>query len=450
MRRYEQYRVRDDTVIDVDFFNGRFGDIDARLASTEEGLSDIEARAEETIQRIRDRGSAAIGEFVGGITGLAEVGALSTIAAGGPVDVGTGPRTVTVWPAYRGRIIRPAYVMLTSTSDVGASIGGAITAYDAVTGALTINVIHARGTGLHTDWRGGISAATSFYPEHQVDGLRIRFRQSDGQWGAWITVAAASTIDSIVGLAQTLASKADGAAVANALAEMVSRNELIGLLLAKADTAHGHAIGAITGLQNALDAKAPTNHAHDTSSINGLVEMLGTKAAASAVDVPAMPAKAAPIATDLVAAWDTQDPNVPRKKLTLRQIAASAEASAADIWAGTARDLNVTPKALADAAAFRESSGAGAWEPDLSTGINFRRTATGQSTLAAPVNGIPGWTYIFVLNHGSQGGRWAVAPAFDFGSGGTADFSTQPGKEDIVVAVCIAAGRFTATFHGAS
>lgn len=449
--QFGRYRVRDDTVIDVEFFNSRFLDLDLRIAAAEDGVADVEAAAEETIERIRARGNAAISEFVGGITGLAEVGALSAFMAGGAADIGTGPRTVTVWPAYRGRIIQPGYVHLTSASDLNASIGGTITGYDPLTGALTINVIRASGSGLHADWRGSVSAATSVYPEHEVDGLRIRFRQANGQWGVWITVAAASTIDSIVGLAQALASKADGTAVTQALAAMVSRQELVELLLGKADTAHGHAISAITGLQTALEAKAALNHAHDASSINGLVDMLTTKAPLAAVVINELPAKEAPLASDLVGIWDTQDPNIQRKRLTLAKIIAATEAAAADIWAGTARDRSVTPKAMADAVAFQESSGAGSWAPDLRAGFNFRRVATGQSTLAAPSNGIPGATYTFVLNHGNAaGGRWAVASAFDFGAAGAPAFSTAANKEDVVVAIYMSPTRLVSTFHAAS
>lgn len=445
-----QYRVRDDDVIEPEFFNRRFRDLDARVATAEDGLSDIESAAEAEVERFRARGNAAISEFVTGITGLADVGALAVLMASGAADIGLGPRTVNVWPAYRGQIIQPAYVSLTSAADANASIGGPITAYNPTTGALTINVLRAAGSGLHAEWRGSISAATSFYPEHEVDGLSIRFRQSNGQWGEWITVAAASTIASIAGLAQALASKADGAGVAQALAEMVSRVELTELLAGKSNVGHGHAMSAIDGLISALEAKASVNHVHDAGTINGLPEMMSTKAPASAVDVPGMATKTAPIATDLVAIWDTQDANSPRKRLTLQQVAASAEAAAADIWAGTAADRNVSARGLALATAFQESSGAGAWAPDLKTGINFRRTATGQSTLSAPANGIPGRTYTFILNHGSQGGRWAVASAFDFGANGTPAFSTAAGKEDIVVAICITSSRFASTFYAAS
>ena len=42
----------------------------------------------------------------------------------------------------------------------------------------------------------------------------------------------------------------------------------------KANTAHSHAIDAVSGLQTALDGKAAVSHAHEISSINGLSEAL--------------------------------------------------------------------------------------------------------------------------------------------------------------------------------
>lgn len=52
-------------------------------------------------------------------------------------------------------------------------------------------------------------------------------------------------------------------------------------LAGKADTAHGHAIANVTGLQAALDAKAASAHVHEIANVNGLQSALNGKAEAA-------------------------------------------------------------------------------------------------------------------------------------------------------------------------
>lgn len=448
-RQFERYRTTDGTTLDPDYFNTRFGDLDARLADAEDALQGTAASADAEIETFRRRTSAVLEEFVSAITGMADVGSLAYFegSAGPDASVGVGERTLTVWPSYRGRIIAPGYVLLTAAGDPSASIGGPIKTWNQATGELVLSVIYTAGSGTHQVWRGSVSAATHMYPAQEIVGSRIRFMRDDGQWGAWLDVGGGD-ISSIVGLAEALSLRPTLGQMTAAMSEKADRGEVLPLIAGKADAGHTHSIAAIQGLSAALEARAALNHAHDMSAINGLGDALSAKAPLAAVSFTDQVEDTSPSAADQVMTWRAASGE--RRKATLKNVIKAARAAIEDVWAGLADDKVVTPKVMAEATAFVESSGAGAWSPDLSKGLNFRRVATGASTLTAPTNGIIGRTYIFALDHGSVGGRWGVDATFDFG-GGSSDFSTAPGKVDHVIAVCIAGGpvKFLATIHKA-
>ncbi|MBS7703324.1 hypothetical protein [Chelatococcus asaccharovorans] len=276
------YRFADDTLLTTDFFNRLFGDIDGRLKGSEASRDNIETRTEAAISAFNQRVNAVLAEFVASITGIAQVGALSNISASGNVEIALGPRMVTVWPQYRGQVTIPAYAYLTAANDPSLSMGGPISGYDANTGELTVNAIVANGAGSALDWRIGISASNTFFPEQEISGSQIRFRRPDGSWGDWLEVGGGD-ISSISGLPAALASKANQADVVAALAEKATITALTEGLALKAAISHLHTIANITGLQAALDAKAAITHVHDMTNINGLADALAAKAAAAAV-----------------------------------------------------------------------------------------------------------------------------------------------------------------------
>lgn len=276
------YRVSDSTVLSTEFLNRLLGDINSRLLLGESDRDDIESRIETVITAFNQRGNAILAEYAASITGMANVGSLSNASASGEVTVGQGAKTVTVWPVNRGQVITPAYAVFTAANDATLSMGGPITAYDPATGELTINALLAIGAGTATEWRVGISASNSFFPEQEISGSQIRFRRPDGSWGEWLEVGGGD-ISSIAGLTAALASKANQADVVAALADKATTVALTEGLALKAAISHLHTIANITGLQAALDAKAQISHAHDMTSINGLADALALKAAATAV-----------------------------------------------------------------------------------------------------------------------------------------------------------------------
>lgn len=94
------------------------------------------------------------------------------------------------------------------------------------------------------------------------------------------------------------------------------------------------------------------------------------------------------------------------------------EASAAEVWTGTAQNRVVTPKAIKDAAAPAVVSYAAAVTLDLNAGLNFEIDLTGNVTFNAPTNAQPGDSGTIRIKQDATGGRVATWNAiFEFPGG---------------------------------
>jgi hypothetical protein len=124
------------------------------------------------------------------------------------------------------------------------------------------------------------------------------------------------------------------------------------------------------------------------------------------------------------ATWYTLDSNT------------GSEATTTQFWTGTSAVVQVTPNVLFDSVAYIASSGTGTFTPDMNTGLNFRRTMTGNTTVAAPTNPKDGQTLVIRFIHSGGARTITFNSVFKFANGVIPSASTSgSGAVDTLVAV---------------
>lgn len=102
---------------------------------------------------------AALPDFVSDANALEQ--SLQWVATTGtsatPLTIGTGSKTLTTQPDKAWVV--GAWVYVVSVSGLGNIMQGQVTAYNVVTGSLTLNVVGAAGSGTRSDWIIGLAAA---------------------------------------------------------------------------------------------------------------------------------------------------------------------------------------------------------------------------------------------------------------------------------------------------
>jgi hypothetical protein len=113
-----------------------------------------------------------------------------------------------------------------------------------------------------------------------------------------------------------------------------------------------------------------------------------------------------------------------------------SEATTTQFWTGTSAVVQVTPNVLFDSVAYIASSGTGTFTPDMNTGLNFRRTMTGNTTVAAPTNPKDGQTLVIRFIHSGGARTITFNSVFKFANGVIPSASTSgSGAVDTLVAV---------------
>lgn len=116
-------------------------------------------------------------------------------------------------------------------------------------------------------------------------------------------------------------------------------------------------------------------------------------------------------------------------------------ATAAQYRANTAGDLPLTPAAVWSAAAIVTLTQAATIAVNLSSGINFTTTMTGNRTLGAPSNAKPGQSGVIeILQDGTGGRTLAYASAWVFAGGVDPTLSTAAGARDVLAYTVLSAG----------
>ena len=112
--------------------------------------------------------------------------------------------------------------------------------------------------------------------------------------GAFVDTTNAQTIAG----AKTFSSAPKSAQDAAASTDLVRKSQLDAGLAGKANSAHSHAIGQVSGLQTALDGKSDTGHGHDVADITGLQAALNSKAPLSSPSFTGTPTAPTPAGND--------------------------------------------------------------------------------------------------------------------------------------------------------
>lgn len=231
--QFAKYRADGDTQLSPEWWNRIVGDIDARLV----GLEDAQASVDDVIDELVQIGLTRINEVL--LPAFHEVGALASLgdllraSSASEVTIGTGPVTWIIDAADRARFAAPLFVIAAVSGTTDQWMAGQVTAWDAETGALQVDVTNTRGTGTYASWDISVASIPPEAPPAQsADNVTVT--PAGG-------LAATNVQDA---LAELDAEKADAAATQTALN-------------GKSDVGHGHVIGDVTGLQGALDAKAP-------------------------------------------------------------------------------------------------------------------------------------------------------------------------------------------------
>jgi hypothetical protein len=139
-----------------------------------------------------------------------------------------------------------------------------------------------------------------------------------------------------------------------------------------------------------------------------------------------------------------------RTNLGLGSIAVEAEATAAQIQAGTASKAVAADKLMASAAPQTLTDAAPtAW--DMSLGYNAKWTLGASRTLSTPTNPVQGMTYSLNVIQDGTGSRLVTWPAsFDWGTTGAPTLTTTASKRDRITLFCTDAGtpKFDAFLSG--
>jgi hypothetical protein len=147
---------------------------------------------------------------------------------------------------------------------------------------------------------------------------------------------------------------------------------------------------------------------------------------------------------------DLANAGTARTNLGLGSIAVEAEATAAQIQAGTASKAVAADKLQAAAAPQTLTDGATInW--DMSAGFNAKVTLGGNRTLATPTNPFVGQTYTLAVIQDGTGSRTMTWPSgFDWGTTGAPTLTTTASKVDLITLVCsdAATPKFRAFLSG--
>ena len=121
-------------------------------------------------------------------------------------------------------------------------------------------------------------------------------------------------------------------------------------------------------------------------------------------------------------------------------------ATAAQYRANTAGSTPLTPAAVWSAATFVTLVQAATIAVDMSLGINFTTTMTGNRTLGAPTNAKPGQSGVIeILQDGTGGRTLAFASAWVFAGGADPTLSTAVGARDVLAYTVLSSGVILGT-----
>lgn len=253
MLRFEDLRVRDQQVLDRDFFNRRFRLIAESLAQIDAGLASVTGATDRLVTLGLNRVNEVLGPALAQAQAAAASGFLVATSET-PLSLSVGLATTLVIDDTPARpLFAPTpYVILSRQADDALDDWAMLRvhAYDRTNGGLAFTVVSVHGslTGVErTDW---VVSASS--------GLAQTILEVAGEVGATLTAAqeaaaiaegAAATALEIIANGPVSSVNGKTGLVALGMADIPN---LVAAIGAKADSNHGHSIAQVSNLQTTL------------------------------------------------------------------------------------------------------------------------------------------------------------------------------------------------------
>lgn len=173
--------AEDGTRSNYDLFAEIFAGLDARLAVVEGvsgSLATVQAQLEEAGLAIVE---AALDPVRAAIADKADLGAVLSATSVSEVAVGTGPRTLVIAPEAARAAFAPAHILsIVASDDPTRAMYARRVSYDAVSGALAVDVLAVTGAGTYTSWTiapaslASMAAAVSIAAEGEIAGPTVQ------------------------------------------------------------------------------------------------------------------------------------------------------------------------------------------------------------------------------------------------------------------------------------
>jgi len=253
MLRFEDLRVRDQQVLDRDFFNRRFRLIAESLGQIDAGLATVT----EATDRLVTLGLNRVNEVLGPALAQAQAAAVSgflVATSTTPLSLSVGLETTLAVDNTPARpLFAPTpYVILSRQADEALDDWAMLRvhAYDRSNGGLAFTVVAVHGAldgAEHADWVVSASA-----------GLAQSILEVAAEVGATLTLAeeAAATAEAAAATAVQIIANGPVSSVngKTGLVSLVMADipNLVASIGAKADSNHGHAIAQVSNLQATL------------------------------------------------------------------------------------------------------------------------------------------------------------------------------------------------------
>lgn len=162
MRLFDKiYKAKNGEDADDKFLNKRFGSLDERLHALETLKVSLESELERIRQITVTEATVILQDAAAAVEGIAQLATVITLHSQSELTLGDGSHQLVIGPDERDLVPQNAYVTLTPIANRAHSMGGYLTAYDAETGTMSIDITKVEGDGTYPEWLIGLAAPST-------------------------------------------------------------------------------------------------------------------------------------------------------------------------------------------------------------------------------------------------------------------------------------------------